>query len=589
MALKAKRNQIEGTLTHNPGYSVSDKKSSGFSVYFYRGMSLPSFRHPPVLIKIISFEIPAMKKKFTYMLLGLLLCQAQWIFSQDLTARTGSWGDQGNGTYINPVLNADYSDPDVVRVGEDYYMVCSEFHFMGMPVLHSRDLVNWTIVGRVYDEFKFAPEFDTNERYAGGSWAPAIRYHDDKFWIYFCTPDEGLFMTTAEKAEGPWEPLHQVADTAGWEDPCPFWDEDGRAYLGRSIVGAGPIYIHRMSPDGKTLLDNGVIVYTGPVAEGTKIHKLNDHYYLSIPEGGVSGGWQTVLRSRNIFGPYEKRVVLETGSTQINGPHQGAWIDLPGGEWWFMHFQSVFTIGRVCHLQPMRWINDWPVMGVDIDMNGIGEPVYVWKKPDVGGTFPVTAPQTSDEFSDPRLGLQWAWNHNPVPEAWSLTTEPGFLSLTSLPAGSLREAKNTLTQKVMGARGEAATLLLTGEMENGQKAGLCMIGREYSQIGVMKENDKLFVFTEINDTITSLPVRGSQICLKVIHAPGEMIPGNQYYYSRDNKEFHPLGPKFTATFGNWKGPKIGLFSYHAEGNGGTARFDWFRYLYDGPKNGEHPQ
>ena len=201
----------------------------------------------------------------------------------------------------------------------------------------------------------------------------------------------------------------------------------------------------------------------------------------------------------------------------------------------------------------------------------------------------MTAPQTSDEFSDPRLGLQWAWNHNPVPEAWSLTTEPGFLSLTSLPAGSLREAKNTLTQKVMGARGEAATLLLTGEMENGQKAGLCMIGREYSQIGVMKENDKLFVFTEINDTITSLPVRGSQICLKVIHAPGEMIPGNQYYYSRDNKEFHPLGPKFTATFGNWKGPKIGLFSYHAEGNGGTARFDWFRYLYDGPKNGEHPQ
>ncbi len=521
------------------------------------------------------------------------------LFSQNLTSQTGSWGDQGNGTYINPVLNADYSDPDIVRVGDDFYMVCSEFHFMGMPVLHSKDLVNWTIISQVYKEFKFAPEFDTNERYAGGSWAPAIRYHDNKFWVYFCTPDEGLFMSTAEKAEGPWAPLHQVADTAGWEDPCPFWDDDGQAYLGRSKVGAGPIIIHKMSSDGKELLDDGFTVYTGPVAEGTKIHKLNDYYYLSIPEGGVAQGWQTVVRSKNIFGPYEKKVVLETGSTKINGPHQGSLIELPNGDWWFMHFQSDFTIGRVVHLQPMFWKDDWPEIGVDIDRNGIGEPVYTWKKPDVGEVYPITAPQTSDEFSESEPGLQWAWNHNPVNEAWSLTEKSGFLSLTSLPASTIKEARNTLTQKIMGSDGEATTLLITNEMTDGQKAGLCLIGRQYNQIGIVNDNGKLSVFTDIEGKVTKKRIKASRIYLQVkivkpeieLREPSEnerrrfpsIQPSHQFYYSTNNKDFVPLGEKFTATFGNWKGPKIGLYSYHENGNGGTALFDWFRYIYDGPK------
>jgi beta-xylosidase len=497
-------------------------------------------------------------------------------------------------------LNADYSDPDVVRVGEDYYMVCSEFHFMGMPVLHSKDLVNWTIIARAYDEFKFAPEFDSNDRYAGGSWAPAIRFHDNKYWIYFCTPKEGLFMTTADKPEGPWAPLVQVADTAGWEDPCPFWDENGQAYLGRSRVGAGPIYIHRLSQDGKKLLDDGVIVYTGPVAEGTKIHKRNGYYYLSIPEGGVPTGWQTILRSKNIYGPYEKRVVLEQGSTSVNGPHQGALVDLPNGDWWFIHFQTVYSLGRICHLQPVRWIDDWPVMGVDIDMNGIGEPVYVWEKPDVGKVYSITAPQTSDEFSEPDLDFQWSWNHNPVPEVWSLTQKPGYLSLFSLPATSFLKAKNTVTQKTMGPKGEATTLLVADNIENGQKAGLCMMGREYNLIGIVKEEGKLSLFTDINGNITKQSIGVSKIYLRVSIVPPEidttqasperrrrMFPSvkgiNQFYYSTDNKEFYPLGEKFSATFGNWKGPKIGLFSYHEQEQGGTALFDWFHYIYDGPK------
>jgi len=535
------------------------------------------------------------------------------VFSQH-AEMTGSWGDQGNGTYINPVLNADYSDPDVVRVSEDYYLVCSEFHFMGMPVLHSKDLVNWTIIGRVYDEMKFAPEYDTNDRYAGGSWAPSIRYHDNKFWVYFCTPDEGLFMSTAEKPEGPWEPLHQVVKIPKWEDPCPIWDDNGQAYLARSQHGAGPIIIHRMSADGKELLDDGYTVYTGPVAEGPKFYKKNGYYYISIPEGGVASGWQTILRSKNIYGPYEKKVVLEQGSTLINGPHQGAWIDLPDGEWWFMHFQNVFSLGRVCHLQPMRWIDDWPVMGVDIDMNGIGEPVYVWKKPDVGKEYPITAPQTSDEFNADQLDFQWAWNHNPVNDAWSLSKKPGYLSLSSLQGSSLEKAKNTLTQKVMGYQGEAVTLLVPTEMENGQKAGLCLFGRQYNSIGIAKDNGELSIFTDINGQITKESIKGKKIYLRVDivsenpnmfrpprernqpRSEGEQEPpqerrrfrfpgmagSHQFYYSTDNKEFFPLGEKFAATFGNWKGPKVGLFSYHEYGKGGTALFDWFHYLHDGP-------
>ena len=262
-----------------------------------------------------------------YLLAILFLLATTYASAQ----QTAAWGDQGNGTYVNPILNADYSDPDVIRMGEKYYMVCSDFHYIGMPVLESTDMVNWTIISQVYNRFDY-PKWDTNERFAGGSWAPAIRYHDGKFWVFFCTPHEGLFMSTATDPHGPWSPLHCVKKVKKWEDPCPFWDEDGQAYLGRSKHGAGPIIIHKMSPDGWELLDDGFTVYTGPVAEGTKIYKRDGYYYLSIPEGGVKGGWQTILRSRNIYGPYEKKVVMEQGSTDINGPHQGALVETPAGE-----------------------------------------------------------------------------------------------------------------------------------------------------------------------------------------------------------------------------------------------------------------
>jgi beta-xylosidase len=494
---------------------------------------------------------------------------------------TGSWGDQGNGTYINPVLNADYSDPDVIRVGQKYYMVCSEFHFMGMNMLESDDMVNWRMVGRIYNKIE-GVEYDSMKRYAGGSWAPALRFHDGRFYVYFCTPDEGLFMSSAEKPEGPWTPLLCVNRVAKWEDPCPFWDEDGQAYLGHSLYGAGPIIVHKMSADGTKLLDEGKTVYTGPVAEGTKLFKRNGYYYMSIPEGGVDKGWQTVLRSKNMYGPYEKRVVLEKGSTAINGPHQGAMVDTPEGEWWFFHFQSAGAVGRVLHLQPMYWHDDWPVVGVDFDRNGIGEPVYVWKKSATGTTSPVSAPQTDDEFSTSQLGFQWQWNHNPVDAAWSLTAKPGWLTLNALKAPDLKNARNTLTLKIMGDRGEAITQLDASGMLPGQKAGLACMGKEFASIGVKNEAGKLFLYFEINGKESAtVPIAKKNLFLKLkLDIPAAK---SRFYYSFDNKTFLPLGTDFEPKWGFWKGARVALFSYNVLNDGGTAAFNFFHYDYDGPK------
>lgn len=519
-------------------------------------------------------------KFISYIILAGIMQPA--LAQSEVTKKTGAWGDQGNGTFINPVINADYSDPDLVRVGNDFYMVCSEFHYMGMPVLHSKDLINWTVIGRIYSEFKFDAGFDTNDKYAGGSWAPAIRFHNVKFWVYFCTPDEGLFMSFSEKPEGPWEPLRQVVKISGWEDPCPFWDEDGKAYLGHSKVGAGPIIIHVMSDDGKSLLDNGVTVYTGPVAEGTKIYKLNGYYYLSIPEGGVSTGWQTILRSMNIFGPYEKKVVLEKGLTEVYGPHQEALIDMPNGEWWFMHFQDVPSLGRVCHLQPVRWKEDWPLIGADLDGNRIGEPVYVWKKPDAGEVYLVSVPQSSDEFNDTMLGLQWAWNHNPENQAWSLVSSPGNLVLGALPAANFIKAKNTLTQKKMGHQAECITYFNGSKMENGQKAGLCVMGKTYGLIGLKKVNGQLYLFSEIDGIESQQKVNSSKIYLKVVLTD---LPGqNRFYYAIRQQTFLAEGNPFVIENGFWKGPKIGLYSFNETVGGGMASFDWFHYNHEGPKN-----
>ena len=473
-----------------------------------------------------------------------------------------AWGDLGNGTYANPVLNADFSDPDVIRVGNKYYMVASDFHFMGMQVLESEDMINWRYASQIYSRIN-EPGWDENRHYAGGSWAPAIRHHDGRFYVYFCTPDEGLYMATATDAHGPWSPLHLVKRIEKWEDPCPLWDDDGQAYLGRSRHRAGPIIVHKMSPDGKELLDEGVTVYEGPVAEGTKWLKRNGYYYLIIPEGGVGQGWQTVLRAKNIYGPYERRIVLEQGSTNVNGPHQGALVDAPDGSWWFYHFQETPVLGRVVHLQPARWQDDWPLVGIDYDGNGIGEPVAVWQKPNLPASD--YALQTDDDFSGNRLGLQWQWNHNPHDTHWSLTERKGWLTLRALPADSLKDCRNMLTQKVIGYQSESTTLL-TADGDN--FAGLFCSGKQFRAIGLspqgicIEENGQRQIIQK--GKYAKLWLRVTNDCVQNRH---------QFSYSTDGEHFVPAGQPFAMRSGYWKGIRIGLFCYGASGK---AQFDYMK-------------
>ena len=474
---------------------------------------------------------------------------------------TEGWGDQGDGTYLNPVLNADFSDPDVIRVGAKYYMVASDFHFLGMQVLESDDMVNWRYISQIYSRFE-EPGWDENAHYAGGSWAPAIRYHNGLYYVYFCTPDEGLYMTTAKDPHGPWAPLHLVKRVVKWEDPCPFWDEDGQAYLGRSRHGAGPIIVHKMSADGKTLLDEGKTVYEGPIAEGTKFLKRNGWYYLIIPEGGVGTGWQTVLRSRNIYGPYQRKVVLEQGSTKVNGPHQGALVDAPDGSWWFYHFQETPVLGRVVHLQPARWQDDWPLMGVDFDGNGVGEPISMWKKPIPSTSAPLL--QTDDDFSG-TLGLQWQWNHNPVDSHWSLTDRKGWLTLKAQPADSLKACRNMLTQKVVGWLSESTTLV---ESSGDNYAGLFCSGKLFRAVGLCKDG----IYVEAGGQ-RQMVQKGhfAKVWLRVTNDSQQNR--HQFAYSLDGEHFVSAGETFPMRGGYWKGIRTGLFCY---GSNGKAHFDSFQ-------------
>lgn len=485
-----------------------------------------------------------------------------------VNAQSLKWGDQHNGMYKNPILPLDYSDPDAIRVGDKYYMVASDFHFMGMQVMESTDLVNWKVVSQIYDRFDF-PGWDENKHYAGGSWAPAIRYHDGRFWVFFCTPDEGLFMSNAEKAEGPWSKLHLVKGVKKWEDPCPFWDDDGQAYLGRSQHGAGPIILHKMTADGKRLLDDGVEIYRGPVAEGTKFYKRDGYYYLCIPEGGVGGGWQTCLRSKNIYGPYERKVVLEQGTTTVNGPHQGAMVDTPSGEWWFLHFQEKSPLGRIVHLQPMHWADGWPVVGKDIDGNGVGEPVMEWTMPE--------GKASENGFGDINdFGLEWQWNHNPVDDCWSMNVERTELTLTAMMSQNFRLARNTIAQKIVGDNRTARVEVDLSLLAEGQRCGLACMGKKNMLVGVMKQNGSTYLYTEQDElTIAKLPYNKKKIVLE-LNADAE---NNEFMfgYSRDGKKFVSIGTQFEMRNGFWKGARVALFCYNTLSNGGKATFRKFSY------------
>lgn len=371
------------------------------------------------------------------------------------TTAPGPWmPDRGDGTYTNPVLFADYSDPDAIRVGDDYWLTASSFnHVPGLPILHSKDLVNWEIVNHALP-VNPPQDYYSTTRHSLGVYAPSIRHHDGKFWIFFPDPDFGIYVTTATDPRGKWSEPKLVREGKGYIDPCPFWDDDGKAYLICAWAGSrgrrsNLLTLFEMSPDGTKLIGDGKTIINGrdigwKVVEGPKLYKRDGYYWVFAPAGGVGGGFQGVFRTKDIWGPYENRNVLEQGTTAVNGPHQGAWVDTPQGQDWFLHFQKAGPWGRVTHLQPMRWREDgWPVMGSDPDNDGKGEPMLAHKKPALPKQ-PATAPATSDEFDQHALGLQWQWQANPRAGWWSLSAASGALRLSCVPGHGAVNSQTTM-------------------------------------------------------------------------------------------------------------------------------------------------
>lgn len=470
-----------------------------------------------------------------------------------------TWGDQGDGTYRNPVLNADYSDPDVIRVGSDFYLVASDFHFVGIQVLHSRDLVNWEIIGQVFHRLTMSPKYDEMQAYSQGTWAPSLRWHNGEFYLYVCTPHDGLFMWHTRNPAGPWSEMVTVKAVDAWEDPCPFWDDDGQAYLVHSRLRAGPLILHKLSADGTRLLDEGVEIYHGPVAEGPKFYKRHGWYYISLPEGGVGEGGQTVLRARNIYGPYERREVLPGGS-----PHQGGLVELDNGEAWFIGFKSTGYVGRVCHLLPVRWADDWPVFGDN------GHTVEQAKKPTLP-SGPILHPQTDDEFDFPALAPQWQWNHNPMPKAWSLTERPGWLRLHGRPADEIKLARNTLTQKLWDETGVIDVKLDFASLTDGQHAGFSfMSGYVFARVGVRREAGVCRVEW---DGGAGPELKGKTLWLRGSYHGDQA----RLAYSTDGEKFEDTGLAAQLKFSQWKGARVTLYCFGW--GGGVADFDYFHYRY----------
>ena len=493
-------------------------------------------------------------------------------------------------TYANPILFADYSDPDVIRVGQDYWMTASSFCCVpGLPILHSRDLVNWRLVNHALP--RLPPEHHYATHRAGcGVWAPSIRFHDNRFWIFFPDPDFGLYCITASDPLGNWSEPRLLKPGKGLIDPCPIWT-DGKAYLvhgwAKSRSGiCNLLTLHEMAPDASSLIDDGQIIIDGTTEtpwntiEGPKLYQRDGWFWVFAPAGGVATGFQAVFRSRNIRGPYEARNVLHQGDTPVNGPHQGGWTNTPDGQDWFIHFQERQPFGRIVHLQPMRWRPDgWPVMGHDPSGTGTGSPVLTYPIPALSPS-PKSEPPRSDSFPDGSFGKQWQWQANPAPE-WRIQDSnlPG-LNLRCIPRtleSNFWAHGPLLLQKLVGPSSVASVTIDLHAGAVGDAAGLIVFGYDYFSIALVKRESSYRVeawdcrdaqngspehlHAAIATTETTLSIRlqttPEGICL--------------FSIALADAPFEPFATPFTARESKWVGAKFGLFAANLSGHSSTGR------------------
>ena len=508
--------------------------------------------------------------------------------------------DLGNGTYKNPVLYADYSDPDAIRVGDDFFMTASSFNEApGLPILHSTDMINWKLVNHALPDIFPIKHFSTPKR-GDGVWAPSIRFHNNEYYIYWGDPDFGIYMVKTKNPFGKWEDPILVEEGKGIIDTCPFWDDDGNAYIVHGWAGSRAgvkslLTIKKMNAEGTKVLDKGKHIFDGhenhPTVEGPKVYKRNGYYYIFAPADGVATGWQLVLRSKNIYGPYDEKIVLEQGKSTVNGPHQGAWVDTKNGEDWFYHFQDADTYGRIVHLQPMKWINDWPFIGVYQDKNGIGEPVLTYKKPEISNKSEIINPSETDEFKGNDIGLQWQWSANPSIVWYSKLANQNFLRLFSMKvpenSNNLWTVPNLLTQKFPAPNFTASTKVkLTPEdATEGKTAGLLIMGTDYQSLVITNKKDGYYLQliraekAEKNNPekiLSEVKLSTNEVFLKVkVSEPNGIC---QFSFSENGKKYTSIGDPFQAKPGKWIGAKVGVYSISSQDakRGGYADFDWFR-------------
>ncbi len=536
---------------------------------------------------------------YTYLLIlvSFPVCLLAQQHSQAIKAKVTSsevWvADQGDGTYRNPIIHADYSDPDIVRVGDDFFMTASSFNAVpALPVLHSKDLVNWKIVNHAIQRFP-DPYFD-EVQHGNGVWAPSIRYHEGWYYIYWGDPDRGIYRVRTQDPFGEWSAPELVKKAYGNIDACPLWDDDGKVYLVHAFANSRAgvknlLQVQELSADGATIADQRAIVYDGhqdqPTLEGPKFYKRNGYYYIFAPAGGVSTGWQLVLRSKNVWGPYEARKVLEQGSTDINGPHQGGWVELENGEQWFVHFQDKGAYGRVVHLQPMQWADDWPVMGKDLDSNGVGEPVTQFQKPQVESAADIAVPQTSTEFEKNTLGLQWQWQGNFYDHWYKFSEGKLQLQAQTYPAlpHTLWKVPNLLLQKFPAPTFVTTTPVDASALYPKERAGLVIMGLDYAalQLTPSPEGTQLSltickdaIALNSEEVVQSVRLKGKRAWLRVEVQEGALC---QFSYSENGEDFTSIGEPFQAREGRWIGAKVGLFAVTAQQTGmkGQAAFDYF--------------
>ena len=517
--------------------------------------------------------------------------------------------DNGDGTYTNPVINADYSDPDVCVVGDDYYMTASSFNCIpGLPILHSKDLVNWEIIGHAITELTPHEEFD-KPSHGNGVWAPSIRYHEGMFYIYWGDPDYGVFRVTATDPAGEWSKPVCIIEGKGMIDTTPLWDDDGRCYLVNGWANsrsrfASVLTVRELDKDGLKAISNPVIVFDGNgtenrTCEGPKFYKRNGWYWIMCPAGGVPTGFQLAMRSKSPYGPYEYMKVLDQGKSVINGPHQGAWIHTALGEDWFMHFQDKECYGRVVRLQPVTWKDNWPVMGKVPAKGYCGEPVITFRKPSTKGKVDVVNPVESDEFNSPKLGLQWQWHAN-YDQKFGMPTAFGTFRLythkVSKEFKNMWEVPNLLLQKTPADKFTATTKLRFTSKDDNQMGGLIVMGHDYFALMLKRVKDEFLLqlvtcksadkgTPEQVKTIATLkptekdkidyqPAIHEDIYLRVNVADGEC----NFAYSLNGKKYTAVEGNFKIKEGKWIGAKVGLAAIEPAGktNRGWIDADWFR-------------